>query len=161
MSGGFRDRTGLYVAKKALYDTAVTLWETTHPDFVQVWGFVRSGALPSDRYVEWGGGESDQEPATVSPNRSRTETVRIESTWWSIIRGEVDAARDAEEYLYDRIGEIERHIRYTDPNLGGVALHCALSRVMVDTADAGPLINQFGMLAAAAVTFEAKIRITG
>lgn len=161
MPTGFRDRIGLYIVKKALYDVAVDVFKDDHPEFVQVWGSVRRGVLPSDQYVEWFGGDATQTPGPIGRNRSRDETVSIESIWWSIVRGDVDAAREAEEYLYDRLGELERHVRYTDPNLGGVALSCALTRAVVETADASSTINQVGFLAAAGVTFEAKIRITG
>lgn len=158
MPTGFRDRIGLYVAKKALYDVAVEVFATENPEFEQIWGTSRRRP---DRCVEWFGGDATQEPGPIGRNRSRDETVVIESIWYCIVRGEHDAAREAEEYLYDRLGELERHVRYTDPHLGGVVLNCALTRVVVETADVTPSIQQAGHLAAAGVTFEAKIRITG
>ncbi|MAP64042.1 MAG: hypothetical protein CMH34_09940 [Microbacterium sp.] len=155
---GIRDRVSIYAVKKALYDHAKTLFETDNPEFEQVWGTARR---KPDKYVEWYGGDSRQEQGPYGPNRSRNETVRIESMWWVLVRGEVDAAREAEEYLYDRLGELEQSVRMERRPLGGVALSCVLTDVIVETADAQPFVKQAGHVAAAAVVFEAKIRITG
>lgn len=157
MPSGFRDRIGVYAVKKAIYDQAVTLFGDTHPEFLQSWGTARRRP---DKYVEWLGGDAEQEIATLGRTHGRNETVNIESLWWVIVRGETEAAREAEEYLYDRLGELEAQLRL-DPTLGGVALHCFLNRVITDTTDAAPVIKQVGHLAAAAVTFQASIRIRG
>lgn len=154
---GMRDRTGVYVLKKALFDLATELYADEHPEFLQSWGEV---VRRPDEYAQWMDGFSRQESAALSPNRPRDETVTVAVEMFCLRRGEVDAAREAEEYIFDRLGELERHVRYTDPTLGGVALSCFLESVSNDTADLAA-IQASGRLAALRAEFTARIRITG
>lgn len=151
---GFRSTTAVYVLKKALFDTATALWATTHAEFQQSWGPL---ANRPDEFAEWVDGLSDQEPAGLG--RSRDETVTVAVVMYCIRRGEVDTAREAEEYVFDRLGELERQVRVTDPTLNGVALWCFLTRVANDTVDTRPRYD--GSLAAIRAEFTARIRITG
>lgn len=152
-----RDRTAFYTLKKALYDTAVTLWADDHPEFVQFWGVPPN---PPMEYGQWLGGDGEQQPATLSTNRSRDETVRVEAEFFCLKPGEENSARDAEEYIFDRVGELERHVRVTNPTLGGIALHCFLRNTVADTrALREP--NFIGHIAGVLVVFEGRVRITG
>lgn len=155
---GITDRTALYAVKKALYDRAVTVFAGTAPELEQIWGKARRRP---DKYVEWFGGESRQETGPYGPNRSRDETVKVRSMWQCLIRGDVDAAREAEDYLYARIGELERHVRMERPMLGGAARHCFISEIVIEESVAESNANFLGHIAIAAVEFEAKVRITG
>lgn len=154
---GFQSATAAFTLKKALFDVATELWREDKPEFEVVWGRI---ARWPDQYVQFSDMTFDQEPATVSPNRSREETVRVSLNWFVFRGGQVGAAIEAEEYLFSRVGELERHIRYSDPTVGGVARHCFLTEGGIDTAE-GTRANHKGHLAAALTTFEGKIRITG
>lgn len=155
--GGTSDRTAFYTLKKALYDKAVELWATDHPEFEQHWGVP---ARPPFQYAQWLGGDTEQSPATISSNRSREEVIRVEAEFFCLKPGDVDTARDAEDYIFDRLGEIERYLRYTDPTLGGVARHCFLSRTVADTRVVREP-NLIGHMAGVLVVFEGVVRITG
>jgi hypothetical protein len=152
---GFRTTTGVYELKKALFDIAAALWATTHPEFEQHWG--QPLARP-DEYAQWVDGIGEQEPATMSTNRSRDEVVTVAVEMFCIRRGDVDTAREAEEYVFARLGELERHIRMTNATVNGVAMWCALTRVANETV---PGKNYQGHLAAIRGEFTARIRITG
>lgn len=148
-----------YDFKKALHDVAVALFADTATDFEVVWGAL--GSRVPDRYVQFLGVDIGQEPATLSSNRSREETLRLETQWYCTIWGEVDAAREAEEYLFARIRELERYVRMQDTTLGGAVRHCFLASSIVDSAQIKRQNTSAGRLGAAIVTFEAKARVTG
>lgn len=153
---GIRDRTAVYALKAGLFDMATTLWETTHPTFLQSWGPLVNRP---DQFAEWVDGLSDQEFATLGPNRSRDETVTVAVQMYCLRRGKVGTAREAEDYVFARLGELERNVRMTDPTVGGVALWCFMSRVANDTVSTAPRLE--GHLAVIRAEFTARIRITG
>ena len=153
---GIRDRTAVYALKKGLFDLASELWATSNPEFVQSWGPL---ANRPDEFAQWLDGSSEQAAAALGTNRSRDEDVTVAVEMYCIRRGEVDTAREAEEYVFDRLGELERHIRMDHPTVGGVALWCFMSRVANDTVDARPRYD--GHLAGVRAEFTARIRITG
>jgi hypothetical protein len=148
-----------YAFKKALFDAATTLFEDTAPEFEVVWGAL--GTRVPEQYVQILGVDVGQEPATMSSNRSREETLRIETQWYCTIRGEVDAAREAEEYVFARIRELERHVRMVDTSLGGVVRECSLAAAVVDSTRIQNQNTSVGRLGVALVIFEAKARVTG
>lgn len=158
MLAGLATSTAAYRFKAALFDAATTLWVRAHPELLVAWSTI--GTNVPDEYLLVLGTESDQEPATLSTNRSREETVRLETQWFVTRWGEIDAAREAEDYLYARLGELERYVRMTDTTLGGVVRHCFLVAHVTDTRSFQGAQGH-GHLASAMATFEAKIRITG
>jgi hypothetical protein len=152
--------TAAYEFKNALYTAAVELWKDTHPEFLVSWG--RVGTNVPDCYVEFHGTDSDQQTASLSgTNRSRDEVIRLETQWFVTVWGEVDAAKEADEYLYARIRELEYYVRQTDTTLGGVVRECFLLSHMTDDVEIDNQNIGAGRLAAALAVFEAKVRITG
>ena len=150
--------TVAYQFKAALFDAATSLWATSHPEMLVNWGALAGPNRPDD-HVLFLGTDSDQVPATLSTNRSREETLHVELQFFVTRWGEVEAAREADEYLYARIGDLERYVRMTDTTLGGVVRHCFLVSHITD-ARSFMKNNLAGHLAAAIVRFEAKARIT-
>lgn len=155
---GFSTTTVAYKLKAALFDAATNLWAASHPELLVNWGALAGPNIP-DEYVLFLGTDSDQIPATLGTNRSREETLHVELQFFVTRWGEVNAAREADDYLYARIGELERHVRMTDTTLGGVVRHCFLASHNTD-ARSFMKNNLAGHLAAALVRFEAKARIT-
>ena len=156
---GAATTTAAYKFKQALFDAATNLWKDDHPEILVNWGTLTGPNRP-DEHVLFLGTDSDQAPATMSTNRSREETLHVELQFFVTRWGEVDAAREADDYMYARIGELERYCRMTDTTLGGVVRHCFLVSHVTDARSfAGPN-NTAGHLAAAIVRFEAKARIT-
>lgn len=158
MMAGTSTKTVAYQFKAALFDAATTLWATSHPELLVNWGSLAGPNIP-DEYVLFLGTDSDQTPATLGTNRSREETLHVELQFFVTRWGEVGAAREADDYMYERIGELERYCRMTDTTLGGVVRHCFLASHITD-ARSFMRNNVAGHLAAAIVRFEAKARIT-
>lgn len=155
---GTATSTAAYTFKKALYEAAVDLWKVDRPEMAVIWGSL--GTHIPDEYVQFLGTDSNQEPATLGTNRSREETLHLETQWFITRWGEIDASREADEYMYARIGELEEYVRVTNTTLDGVVRHCFLVSHITDART----INQNGemaRLAGAIVRFEAKVRITG
>lgn len=155
---GTDTRTVAHKFKAALFDAATNLWKDTQPDLLVNWGTLAGPNRPDD-HVLFLSTDSDQDAATLSTNRSREEVLHVEVQFFATRWGEVDAAREADEYLYDRIGDLERYVRMTDTTLGGVVRHCFLKSHVTD-ARSFTRNNVAGHLAAAIVRFEAKARIT-
>ncbi|MEY4080942.1 MAG: hypothetical protein RL430_1372 [Actinomycetota bacterium] len=153
---GFRDRTGFYVLKAALFDAAVTLFSESAPEFEQNWGVA---IRKRGQWANWLGGDADQQPGPFAPTKPRDETIRVQVEFWAIRSGPVGAAREAEEYVYDRAGELEKHVR-DYPTLGGVARHCFLNRLAVDTRSY-KVDDSMGYLAGVGLEFQGLVRITG
>lgn len=146
--------------KKALYDAAVALWETNHPEVLVTWGPHTAPTVPDD-LVSFTDVSSDQEPATLSAtNRSREETLNLDIEFWAFRPGRVDAALEAEQALYERMGELEHYVRQTDTTLGGTVRQCFLVRHAAASA-AYSRGQEQGALAGAVATFQAIVRITG
>lgn len=152
--------TAAYSFKEALYNAGVELWKDSHPEFLVSWGAV--GANVPDYYVEFHGTDSGQEGGSLSgSNRSRDETLRLETQWFATVWGEVNAAREADQYLYARIRELEYYVRQTDTTLGGTVRECFLASHVTDDVEINNQDLGSGRLAAALAVFEAKVRITG
>lgn len=146
-----------YEFKQAFYTVAKELFKTSHPEFEIVRGLI--GANIPDEYMQVLGTSTDHEAATMGSNRTREETIQLETQWFIFRHGEVDADQEAEDYLFARLGELEKHIRVNDITLGGVVRHCLLSTIATDSARIENAGTSQGRLAAAIAIWEAPIRI--
>lgn len=145
--------------KTALFTAAAELWKDNHPEFLVCWG--RVGINVPDQYVEFHGTDNTDQFATMGTNRTAEETLRLETTWFVSRFGDADlVGPEADQYLYDRLGELERYVRVTDTTLGGVVRHCRLVAYATDDASMDS-DNAYGRLSAAIAYFEAKVRISG
>ncbi|QPE05310.1 hypothetical protein IT882_04375 [Microbacterium schleiferi] len=153
---GSRTSTGFYVLKKALFDAAVSVFQTSAPEFEQNWG---RAIRARGQWANWVGGDTDQQPGPFAPTKPRDETLRVQVEFWAVRSGPIGAAREAEEYLYDRVGELEEYVR-ENTTLGGVARHCFLSRIEVDTLSYQAK-DTTGYTAGVGLEFEGRVRITG
>lgn len=154
---GTATSTAAFTFKRAIYDAAVELWKEAEPDFGVIWGSL--GTYVPDAYVQFLGTVVSQEPATQGTNRSREETLELETQWFVTKWGDEDASRAAEEYLYERLGELERYVRMTDTTLGGIVRDCFLTELITDQASYTQN-NAAGRLSAAIATFTAHVRVT-
>lgn len=150
--------TAALAFKTAFFDAATALWATSMPAFQVSWG--RIGTSVPDQYLEVLGTSNDLEAATMGTNRTREETIRLETMWWVTRFGSPEfTAREADEYLYARLRELEQHIRVDNITLGGAVRQCFL----VEHATANSETNRdntYGRLSAAIAVWEAKVRIT-
>lgn len=144
--------------KGALFDIAVDLWKDDHDELLVSYG--ATGTNVPDDYVVFGDLASGQEDATFSPERSRDETLTLDVEFYIFRPGVEEAEREAVDYLYARLGELERYVRMTDPRLGGVVERCKLASHRSTTAEYKTNAGA-GRLAAAVATFEAFVRIRG
>jgi hypothetical protein len=149
--------------KQALYNAALTLWPQQSSEFGVCWG--RVGANIPNQWVEFHGSDNADEFATMSTNRTAEETLHLETHWYVQRWGKPEhAGPEAEKYMFDRLGELERYTRVTNTTLTGLVdgftvRHCRLTTY--STLDAEMTKNnQSGRLAAAGAIFEAKVRIT-
>lgn len=103
---------------------------------------------------------TQQEPATLGTNRSRDEDI-----WVSVLVESFRAGQDVDDQAptaaaLGYVRTLERHIRTTDPTLGGLAHWCFLDQVQTAAATDPDLVAQ-GRLVVADVDFKARVRITG
>jgi hypothetical protein len=104
--------------------------------------------------------EVTQDPATLSTNRSREETLRqtVIVSCWRPGGHEVEAV--ASDAAYTLLEGLERYCRVTDPTLGGVVRHCFLaSHSSEGETDPAALVD--GRTIEIEAVFEARVRITG
>lgn len=157
--------TSAWKVKNALYEAAIALWKDTHPEVQIEWG-EWPGTLAHDDQLWFTDVEADQEVGPLSAsNRAREETITVTVELVFYRPGEIDAARDAEQALYARLGEFEYYVRKINTTLAGLmpagttVRHCFLVRHRTTTV---PIDNgtELGALAAAAAEFRAVIRIT-
>lgn len=157
MPAGQSTSTLAYAFKRAFYDAAVKLWEVDHPEMSVGWNSI--GTSVPDQYLLVLGTESDQSSGPLgSTNRTRDEVLRLEVQIFVTRYGDVDAAREADEYCFERLSEIERHVRVTDTTLGGAVRECFLVAHATDSQSFEA--NEQGHLSALGAVFEAKTRVT-
>lgn len=149
--------------KQALFNAALILWPKETSEFLVCWG--RVGPSVPDQWVEFHGSDNADEFATMGTNRTAEETLRLETHWFVQRYGDPQySGPSAEEYLFDRLGELERYVRVTNTTLAGLVdgftvRHCRLVTYSTDDA-VMTRDDQAGRLAAAGAIFEAKIRIS-
>lgn len=143
--------------KAKVFDVATALWASAHPEMLVSYG--RPGINVPDDLCMILGVESEQDPATWGSTRQREETLRIDVQWWVFRAGEENAEREATDYLYDRMSELETYFRVTDTELGGLVRHCFLVSHQFDTTEADSKATGRGRLAVATATFQAAARI--
>lgn len=158
MAGGMSLAIATYQFKQAFHERAVALFATAKPEFEVIRGLV--GAGYPDQYMQVLGTTTRHEAATMSSNRTREETIELETQWFVFRYGAVGVDREAEDYLYARLSELERYIRVDDITLGGVVRECHLTEIATDTAAVERAGTGQGRLHAAIVTWEAKVRIS-
>lgn len=144
--------------KGAVFDAAATLWAETYPTMLVSYG-APGANVPDDVFMVLGV-ESNLEPAAIGPHRQREETLTLETQFWIFRPGHEGAEREANDFLYARLGELEQHLRVTDTTLGGIVRECKLVRHRSDTVEAErAALGGNGRLAVAVAEFEAKVRI--
>lgn len=105
---------------------------------------------------------SEQEPATIGPNRPREEVLTLQVVFESFRPGGQDMEQVASDAAYELLGRLERHVRVTDTTVGGTVRQCFLtthrSSGMTEPEDLKALD---GRLIQVEATFVALVRITG
>ncbi len=150
--------TAMARLKAAMYTTAQTVFASS-PEVGVMYGLPASQGSEND-IVGIVAVRSDQEPATFGNNRSREETLEIDVYVgvWMGGRGSSEE-QAAQEHAIDLLGELEQHIRETDPTLAGVVRHCFLTRIELDGRTPAE-VEHLGVLAELEATFTAQVRIT-
>ncbi|MDM4761886.1 hypothetical protein QT381_02565 [Galbitalea sp. SE-J8] len=120
--------------------------------------FGHPGIEQPDEIVAFTKVASEQEPATLSTNRSRDETLTqtvVISVWRE---GGADQEQAASDRAYELLGALEEWARMTRTNVGGV-LWCALTSHTSD-GETSPQVLAAGRLVEVEATFTARARIT-
>ena len=154
---GFSPALAGYKFKQAFVEISTELFRDSHPEFEIVRGLL--GPRQPNEYMQVLGTTSEHSAATMATNRTREEVVKLETQIYVFRYGEVDADREAEDYLFARLGELEQHIRVNDITLGGVVRECHIDSIATDSADIGEAGTAQGRLAAAIAVWEASIRL--
>lgn len=148
--------TAALAVSNALRSAAVTVF--ADPSVVVCVG--TPGGQFADDVVSFQDIGSTQDPATLSPQRSRNENLTVKVVF-SIYRkgnGASDAAVQARAYTL--LGLLETFCRKTDPTLGGLCNWCFLSSTS-GVPETDPMIVAEGRLFELSATFSAFVRITG
>lgn len=144
--------------KKAFYLAAGALFagdpETEHVYVV----FGQPANYVPDDIVAFGRLTAGQDPATLSTNRSREETLTLEVTVSCFLGGNEEAEIATAERAYDLLRRLEHHVRMDDTTLGGVVRTCALTSHESEGATPEDLIAE-GRVTEVVATFTAHARI--
>lgn len=100
-----------------------------------------------------------QEPVTLTPRRTREETLTAEVVFSVYRGGGPDMEKVCSDRAYALLAQLEEYVRVTDTTLGGVVRHCFL----IDHDSTGTTDEQFlanGRLIEVTATFEAVARIS-
>lgn len=144
--------------KGAVFDAAAALWVSTFPTMLVSYG-QPGPSVPDDVFMVLGV-ESSLDVAAIGPQRQREEVLTLETQFWIFRPGFEGAEREATDFLYARLGELERQVRVTDTTLGGLVRDCKLVRHRSDTTEAErAALGGTGRLAVAVAEFEARVRI--
>jgi hypothetical protein len=103
---------------------------------------------------------TEQSTATLGTNRSRDEDIWITLLVDTFRAGEANDDQVPTAAGIDYVRRLERHIRMTDPTLGGLAHHCMLDRLQTMAAS-DPKYVAAGRLVRIDCDFRARVRITG
>lgn len=102
---------------------------------------------------------TQQEPVTLTPRRTREETLQADVVFSVYRGGGPEMEQVCSDRAYALLAELEEYVRFTDTTLGGVVRHCFLVETDSDgLTDDGFLAN--GRLIEVTATFEAVARIT-
>ncbi|NQX36253.1 hypothetical protein [Herbiconiux sp. VKM Ac-2851] len=143
--------------KAAMVAAAHTIWDAAEPD-VQI-SYGHPGKTQHPDIVGFSRVTSEQDPATLSTNRSREETLQLVVTF-SIYRfGGPEMEEVATVRAYKLLGDLENYVRKTDTTLGGVVRHCFLQTHESD-GESDPNVLAQGRLIEVQATFQAQNRIT-
>lgn len=141
--------------KKALYGASQSLFDQ---DVVLVAFGLSTARQDLNDVVAFLEVNTRQDPASLG-NRSRNEYVDVQVVI-SVTRAGEDDDLVVSEIAYGYLRTLERHIRVTDPNLGGLALSCALTSTESFGYTQATQLAQ-GRLCEIEATFTAHVRITG
>lgn len=120
--------------------------------------FGHPGMSDADDIIGVGKVVSDQKQATVSPNRSREETIEL-TVCISIYRGGgIEQEQIASDRAYALLGLIEKYVRLTDTTVGGTVRDCFLTSHESDGSTDKDLLAQ-GRLIEVTAVFTARVRI--
>lgn len=140
-------------------DAFVTAIRTAINDPTVLVTYGHPGMENADDMIGVGDITSDQVQATVSPNRSREETLILELVV-SCYRG---GGQEQEQICADRgyalLGAIEQYARITDTSIGGTVRDCFLTAHKSEGATDPELLAQ-GRCVEITATFTAHARIT-
>lgn len=103
---------------------------------------------------------TQQEPATLGTNRSRDEYIWVTVLVESFRAGEANDDQVPTAVAIDYVRRLERHIRMSDPTLGGLAHWCMLDQLQ-SAAATDPDFVAAGRLVVVDCEFKARVRITG
>jgi len=103
--------------------------------------------------------EVTQEPATISTNRAREETITATVAISSWRPGGAEVEATAAAAAYGILQAIETYVRVTDTTLGGVVRHCFLTGHRSEGAT-DPAALADGRTIEIEATFTAHVRIT-
>lgn len=141
--------------KDALFTVCQTLFAG---DGVQV-SFGHPGQSQINDIVAVTRVSSQQEPITLTPRRTREETLTAEVVFSVYRGGGPDMEQVCSDRAYALLAELEEYVRVTDTSLGSVVRHCFLVSTDSDgMTDEAFLAN--GRLIEVTATFEAVARIT-
>ncbi|GAB6857339.1 hypothetical protein [Microbacterium xylanilyticum] len=155
MNGSDTATTALKV-KEALVAAARAV---SDPDVVLVAQGIPTIGRDKTQIVAFLGVELQQQPATLSTNRSRDEDISVDGVV-SVQMAGYDDDKAVEDAAWDILRSIERQVRRTDPTLGGVALWCFLTSARSFGYTTADQLAQ-GRLCEIEFTFTARVRITG
>lgn len=153
---GFSKTIAAYEFKQKFFEIATAHFADV-PEFQVIRGLVGSN-YPA-KYMQVLGTRLRHEPATMGTNRTREETIELETQWFVFEYGSEDADRAAEDYLFARLGSLEDHIRVNNITLDGVVRQCQITDVFTDLARIEDTGTAQGRLAAAIVTWEVQVRL--
>jgi hypothetical protein len=148
--------TAAVKVKEALVAAATTV---TDPTIVLVAQGIPTSGRDKTQIVAFLGVELQQQPATLSTNRSRDEDISVDGVV-SVQMAGYDDDKAVEDAAWDILRSIERQVRRTDPTLGGVALWCFLTSARSFGYTTADQLAQ-GRLCEIEFTFTARVRITG
>ena len=149
--------TAALTVKKRLYEAAQTLYD---PDEVLVSFGLSTARRDLSQIVAFLEVRVRQQPGPLSAsNRSRDEDID-QQVVISVSAAGTDDDLAVSEIAYTHLRALERHIRQTDPTLGGLAHWCFLSEhESYGYTNADQLAQ--GRLCEIEATFTARVRITG
>lgn len=153
---GFSKTVAAYEFKQAFFEVATAHFAQLE-EFQVIRGLV--GANHPAKYMQVLGTTIRHDPATMSTNRTREETIELETQWYAFEYGSEDADRAAEDYLFARLGSLEEHIRVNDITLGGIVRQCFLGEVATDERRIEEAGTAQGRLAGAIAIWEAPVRL--
>jgi hypothetical protein len=145
--------------KNAFFDMAEQLLGADPDTAAVLVVFGQPGTLEPDDIIKIGRVEARQDPATLSTNRAREESLTLEVTISCYRGGGAEMERVASDRAYDLLRRLAEQVRKVDTTLGGVVRQCFLTSSESDGATDPNDIAQ-GRTIDVVATFTAAARVT-